>query len=157
MKIYLVAVGRRMPEWVRAGYLEYARRMKRECKLELIEVSAKKRSGKFDVNRLLREEGEALLAAVPKRSIVIALDRKGKAMGTQNLAETMNNWLQEGADVALLIGGPEGLSRECIGHADQVWSLSKMTMAHPVVRVVLAEQLYRAWSLLKNLPYHRGD
>ena len=157
MKIYLVAVGKRMPDWVRTGFLEYARRMKRECILELIEVSAKKRSGKFDINRLLRDEGEALLAAVPRRSIIIALDRKGKSIDTQNLADTINNWMQEGSDVALLIGGPEGLSSECIGEADQVWSLSKLTLAHPVVRVVLAEQLYRAWSLLKKLPYHRGD
>lgn len=146
-----------MPEWVRTGFLEYARRMKRECMLELIEVSAKKRSGKFDVNRLLREEGESLLAAVPRRSIIIALDRTGKSIDTQNLADTMDGWFQEGSDVALLIGGPEGLSRECIGGADQVWSLSKLTMAHPVVRVVLAEQLYRAWSLFKNMPYHRGE
>ncbi|MFC1664004.1 23S rRNA (pseudouridine(1915)-N(3))-methyltransferase RlmH [Pseudomonadota bacterium] len=157
MKIYIIAVGKRMPEWVRTGYEEYARRMLSECKLELIEVSAKKRSGKFDVKRLLREEGEALLAAVPKRALIIVLDRRGKTIDTKNFAQAMDDWMQQGVDVALLIGGPEGLSRECISQANQVWSLSMLTMAHPVVRVVLAEQIYRAWSLLRNLPYHRGD
>ena len=153
----MIAVGKRMPEWVRTGYEEYARRLHSECKLELIEVSAKKRSGKFDIKRLLREEGEALLAAVPKRTLIIVLDRKGKLIDTEKFAQSMDNWMQQGVDVALLIGGPEGLSSECIGKANQVWSLSMMTMAHPVVRVVVAEQTYRAWSLLKNLPYHRGD
>ena len=99
MKFYLVAIGKRMPEWVSAGYYEYARRMKRECTLELIEVAAKKRSEKTDMKRLLREEGEALLAAIPKRSIIIALDRKGKTVDTRNIADSMTQWLREGTNV----------------------------------------------------------
>lgn len=157
MQIYLIAVGRRMPQWVDNAYNEYARRMPRHCSLKLIEINAGKRSKSADVARINREEGERLLEAIPAGSRVIALERTGREKSTEQLATAMEKWLAGGQDVVLLVGGPEGLSQSCLGRADECWSLSKMTLAHPLVRVVLAEQLYRAWSIIANLPYHRGE
>jgi 23S rRNA (pseudouridine1915-N3)-methyltransferase len=157
MQIHLIAVGRKMPQWVEQAYSEYARRMPRHCSLNLIEINAGKRGKSVDVARINREEGVRLLQAVPVGSRVIALERTGKEKDTQQLAHSMENWLANGQDVSLLIGGPEGLSQACMESADECWSLSKLTMAHPLVRVVLAEQLYRAWSIIANLPYHRGE
>ena len=157
MQIYLIAVGRRMPQWVDDAYNEYARRMPRHCSLKLIEINAGKRSKSADVARINREEGERLLEAIPAGSRVIALERTGREKSTEQLATGMEKWLAGGQDVVLLVGGPEGLSRACLDRADECWSLSKMTLAHPLVRVVLAEQLYRAWSIIANLPYHRGE
>lgn len=157
MQIYLIAVGKRMPQWVDEAYNEYARRMPRHCSLKLVEINAGKRSKSADVARINREEGERLLAAIPAGSRVIALERTGQEKTTEKLASGMEKWLAGGQDVVLLVGGPEGLSRACLDRADECWSLSKMTFAHPLVRVVLAEQLYRAWSIIANLPYHRGE
>jgi len=157
MQIYLIAVGRRMPQWVDEAYNEYARRMPRHCSLKLIEINAGKRSKGADVARINRQEGERLLEAIPAGSRVIALERTGQEQTTEKLAAGMEKWLAGGQDVVLLVGGPEGLSRACLDRADACWSLSKMTFAHPLVRVVLAEQLYRAWSIIANLPYHRGE
>ncbi len=146
-----------MPSWVDQAYDEYARRMPRHCSMRLVEINAGKRSRSADVARINREEGERLLQAIPNGSRVIALERSGREKSTEQLALSMEKWLAGGQDVALLVGGPEGLSLACLEHADECWSLSKMTLAHPLVRVVLAEQLYRAWSIIANLPYHRGD
>ncbi len=157
MQIHLIAVGCKMPQWVDQAYGEYARRMPRHCTLNLIEITAGKRSKSADVARINREEGERLLQAIPDGSRVIALERTGKEKSTERLSGNMEKWLAGGQDVALLVGGPEGLSEACLERADEVWSLSKMTLAHPLVRVVLAEQLYRAWSIVANLPYHRGE
>ncbi len=157
MQIHLIAVGRKMPQWVEQAYSEYARRMPRHCSLNLIEITTGKRSKSADVSRINREEGERILQAIPSGSRVIALERNGKEKSTEQLATSMEKWLAGGQDVAFLVGGPEGLSADCLERADEVWSLSKLTMAHPLVRVVLAEQLYRAWSIIANLPYHRGE
>lgn len=157
MQIHLIAVGRKMPSWVDQAYDEYARRMPRHCSMKMVEINAGKRSRSADVTRINREEGERLLQAIPSGSRVIALERSGREKSTEQLALGMEKWLAAGQDVALLIGGPEGLSEACLERADECWSLSKMTLAHPLVRVVLAEQLYRAWSIIANLPYHRGD
>ncbi|GMR05643.1 MAG: 23S rRNA (pseudouridine(1915)-N(3))-methyltransferase RlmH [Gammaproteobacteria bacterium] len=157
MQIHLIAVGRKMPHWVDQAYSEYARRMPRHCSMKLIEINAGKRSKSADVARINREEGERLLQAIPNGSLVIAMERSGKEKNTEQLVLSMEKWLLGGQDVSLLIGGPEGLSQACIERADECWSLSKMTFAHPLVRVVLAEQLYRAWSIIANLPYHRGE
>ncbi len=157
MQIHLIAVGRKMPEWVDQAYSDYARRMPRHCALKLIEINAGKRSKGADVARINRQEGERILQAIPSGSRVVALERVGKEKNTEQLAGSMENWLAGGQDVVLLVGGPEGLSEDCLARADECWSLSKLTLAHPLVRVVLAEQLYRAWSILANLPYHRGE
>ncbi len=155
MQIHIIAVGERMPEWVQAGYAEYAKRLPHECRLTLHEVPAGKRTKNADLARLTSAEGARQLAAIPAGSRVVALDRRGRELDTQALAVRIAKQLGTGKDLALLVGGPEGLAPECLAAAHEHWSLSKLTLAHPVVRVVLAEQLYRAWSILKNLPYHR--
>lgn len=157
MRIKLLAVGTRMPQWVVQGYREYAQRMPPVCQLELVEIAAKKRGKNADTARILRDEAQALGAAIPKGALTIALDRKGKHIDTQRLATKMQAWIDDSQDVAILIGGPEGLEPNTLNAVDLTWSLSAMTFAHPVVRVMLAEQLYRAWSINANLPYHRGD
>jgi 23S rRNA (pseudouridine1915-N3)-methyltransferase len=144
-----------MPVWVAAGYREYAKRLPGHVRLELHELSAGKRGKSVDIARVVREEGERLLAAVPKGSRVVALDREGRLLDTVQLAKALNDQLARGSDLALLVGGPEGLSKECLERADERWSLSALTLAHPIVRIVVAEQLYRAWSIINNLPYHR--
>jgi len=155
MQIHLLAIGERMPAWVDAAYHEYARRLPRECRLVLHEIPAGKRTKGADLARLTRDEGARLMAAVPSGCRIVALDRGGRELDTAELAGRLDRMLPSGNDLALLVGGPEGLAAECLDAAHERWSLSRLTFAHPVVRVVLAEQLYRAWSILKNLPYHR--
>ncbi len=157
MRIKLLAVGTRMPLWVEQGYNEYAQRMPKLCQLELVEIAAKKRGKNADTARILRDEAQELRAAVPKGALTIALDRKGRHIDTEMLASKLQNWIDESQDVAILIGGPEGIDPNFLSQVPRKWSLSAMTFAHPVVRVMLAEQLYRAWSINANLPYHRGD
>jgi 23S rRNA (pseudouridine1915-N3)-methyltransferase len=144
-----------MPDWVKSGYDEYAKRLPRECRLQLVEIPAGKRGKGANLARAIREEGERMLAALPKEAHVIALDMRGKQWDTPQLAQRLKDWLQDGHDVALLTGGPDGLAESCLKRADHLWSLSKLTLPHPLVRIVVAEQLYRAWSLLKGHPYHR--
>ncbi len=155
MQIHLIAVGDRMPAWVEAGYEEYARRLPRECRLTLCEIPAGKRTKGADLKRLIEQEGARQLAVIPAGCRVVALDRTGRQMDTEQLAAELKKRLAGGQDLVLLVGGPEGLAPACLQRADDKWSLSLLTLAHPVVRVVLAEQLYRAWSILNNLPYHR--
>ena len=155
MKIHIIAVGNRMPAWVEAGYAEYAKRLPRHCSLVLREIPAARRGKGADIKRLVDDEGERITAAIPANTYVIALDRCGKKIDTVRLAAEIKAHLPRGEDMALLIGGPEGLSGSCLKRAQETWSLSEPTLAHPVVRVVVAEQLYRAWSIINNLPYHR--
>ena len=156
MKIHLLAIGTRMPDWVKHGYAEYAGRLPRECALNLIEVPTRKRGRQPDVTRIVREESERLLAVVPSGSRPIALDERGQEWSTAELAERLAGWLREGRDLSLLVGGPDGLDPACRARADTIWSLSRLTLPHPLARVVIAEQIYRAWSLLHNHPYHRA-
>ena len=155
MRIHVIAVGTRMPAWVETGYKEYSRRMPNHCRMELHEVAASKRPKGADIDRLLVQEGDRLLAAIPKRAYVIALERSGRRRDTAGMAALLRERMTAGDEPAFLIGGPEGLAPACLDRADETWSLSAMTQAHPVVRIVLAEQLYRAWTLLENRPYHR--
>jgi len=157
MRIKLIAVGTKMPQWVTTGYQEYAQRMPTLAQLELVEIAAKKRGKNADTARILRDEGEALKAAIPKGTLTIALDRKGKHIDTEGLARHLQSWIDDSQDVAILIGGPEGIDPNYLKAISTKWSLSALTFAHPLVRVMLAEQLYRAWSINANLPYHRGD
>ena len=156
MNIHLIAVGEKMPAWVQQGYEEYAKRMPRECSLKLVEIAPGKRGKNADIARAMRDEGQRMLAAIPKGARVIALEVNGRNWRTEQLAEQLGNWLGSGQDVALLVGGPEGLSDEARAAAQQQWSLSPLTLPHPLVRVLLSEQLYRAWSILNNHPYHRA-
>ena len=155
MQIHIIAIGNRMPAWVEAGYQEYAIRLPRECRLVLHEIPPGRRAKGADLRRLIEQEGQRQLAAVPAGARVVALDQSGKHMDTEALAAELKKRLAGGENLALLIGGPEGLAPECLQRAAESWALSKFTLAHPVVRVVLAEQLYRAWSIINNLPYHR--
>jgi 23S rRNA (pseudouridine1915-N3)-methyltransferase len=155
MQISLIAVGTRMPAWVTQGYEEYARRLPVDCSLQLVEIPAGKRGKGADLARITHKEGQQALAAVPRGTRVVAMDVKGHPWSTEELARELDSWRHDGRDVALLVGGPEGLAPECLKSADQRWSLSNMTLPHPLVRIVIAEQLYRAWSFLNNHPYHR--
>ncbi|WP_025673784.1 23S rRNA (pseudouridine(1915)-N(3))-methyltransferase RlmH [Salinivibrio socompensis] len=155
MKIQLIAVGNKMPKWVQQGFEEYQRRFPKDMPLELVEVAAGKRSKNADITRILQKEGEAMLAAVHRGSRIVTLDIPGKPWNTPQLASQLEKWKLDGRDVAILIGGPEGLAPDCKAAAEQSWSLSPLTLPHPLVRVLMAESLYRAWSLTTNHPYHR--
>jgi 23S rRNA (pseudouridine1915-N3)-methyltransferase len=155
MKIKLLAVGTKMPAWVTQGYDEYAKRMPHDMQLQLQELSLGFRGKGADLKRAIAKEGEQMLAAIPAQDYVIALDLKGQAWSTEQLAQQCGQWRMAGRNVTLLVGGPDGLAKDCVARADQLWSLSRLTLPHPMVRVLLAEQIYRAWSLLNNHPYHK--
>ncbi len=144
-----------MPDWVEKGFKEYQRRFPRDTSLELVEIPAGKRGKNADIARILQKEGEQMLAAIPKGNHIVSLDLPGKNWDTPDLAGQLNRWQLDGRDVSLLIGGPEGLSPECKKAASQSWCLSALTLPHPLVRVIVAESLYRAWSINNNHPYHR--
>lgn len=156
MQIFLLAIGTRMPAWVQTGYAEYAKRLPSECRLTLVEIPAVVRSKSSDPLRAKREEGERMLKALPRGAWVVALDESGAAHTTRSLSQTLQRQMGQGRDLALLVGGADGLSPECLQRADEKWSLSPLTFPHPLVRVIVAEQLYRAYSLSKNHPYHRA-
>lgn len=155
MKIQMIAVGTKMPAWVETGFAEYQRRFPKDMALELIEIPAGKRGKNADIKRILHTEGEKTLAAIPKGNRIVTLEVTGKALDTHQLAKNMEKWQLDGRDVSLLIGGPEGLAPACKEAANQSWCLSALTLPHPLVRVVVAESLYRAWSVNTNHPYHR--
>jgi len=155
MRIRLLAVGTKMPGWVLEGFQEYAKRLPRELTLELVEIPLGPRHKSHDSARAIARESELLLAQIDKRDYVVALDVLGKAWDTPQLSTQLANWQMQGDNIALLIGGPDGLSRECLARAQQRWSLSALTLPHPLVRIVLAEQIYRAWTILQNHPYHK--
>lgn len=155
MKLHVLAVGHRMPEWVTEGFLEYAKRMPREMPLQLKELKPAQRSAAADVPRWLAAEAERIAAAMPAGALRVVLDEKGRSFPTRMLADHLERWRRDGRDVAFVIGGADGLAPELKRDADLLWSLSPLTLPHGLVRVILAEQLYRAASLLTNHPYHR--
>ncbi|MCU4675438.1 23S rRNA (pseudouridine(1915)-N(3))-methyltransferase RlmH [Catenovulum sp. 2E275] len=155
MKIQLIAVGQKMPGWVEQGFTEYQKRFVRDFSLELVEIPAGKRGKNADVKRILEKEGEQMLAAVGKGNRIVTLEVTGKAWTSPQLAEQMQAWQLDGRDVSLLVGGPEGLAPACIAASEQKWSLSALTLPHPMVRIIVAESLYRGWSINQNHPYHR--
>ncbi len=155
MKIRLIAVGQRPPGWVAEGFADYARRLPREMPLELVEV-APARHGTGPPERARELEGRRLLAQTDTRDWVVALDERGKTWRTLDLAENLEDWRMQGRDVAILVGGADGLDDACRARADAVLSLSALTLPHALVRVVMAEQVYRAWTILSGHPYHRG-
>lgn len=144
-----------MPKWVETGFHEYQRRFPKDMPLELIEITAGKRGKNADIARILHKEGQAMLAVIPKGNRIVTLDIPGKQWDTPQLAQQLESWKLDARDVSILIGGPEGLAPECKAAAEQSWSLSPLTLPHPIVRVIMAESLYRAWSLTTNHPYHR--
>ena len=155
MRIKLIAVGTRMPGWVTEGYAEYSKRLPAELSLELQELSLGHRGKNADTARAIAREGDDMLAAIGKGDRVVALDVKGRSWSTEQLAEQLQQWQMDGRNVSLLVGGPDGLDSRALQQAEQRWSLSPLTLPHPLVRVLLAEQLYRAWTITKGHPYHK--
>lgn len=155
MQISLIAVGTKMPAWVEQGVTEYTKRMPPEMKLAIREIPLGKRGKGADIQRAIEGEGKQMLAAIGAQDTVIALDVKGKPWSTEQLAQNLSRWQLEGDRISLLVGGPDGLAEDCLARAQQRWSLSALTLPHPLVRILLAEQLYRAWSINNNHPYHR--
>lgn len=155
MKINLICIGHRAPSWVKEGFEEYTQRLPASCRLNLIEIPLQKRTKQTDLLRLQRQEAKQMLAAIIPGSWVIALDEHGQHWDSQQLAQQLARWMQTYHTLTLLVGGPEGLAQECLQSAQQHWSLSSLTLPHQLVRIVVAEQVYRAWSLLNHHPYHR--
>lgn len=156
MRLQLLAIGQRMPGWVETGFAEYAGRMPRDMALTLQALPNPARSRAMDTSTLRRVEGQALLAAVPEQALLVVLDEAGHVVDTSELARRLANWQQSGRDVTLVIGGAAGLDDTVRKRADWIWSLSPLTFPHMLVRVLVAEQIYRAWSVLHNHPYHRA-
>jgi 23S rRNA (pseudouridine1915-N3)-methyltransferase len=156
MRIYLLAIGTKMPMWVSKGYDEYAHRMPVKCKLILKEIPAEKRNKNSNIEAIQIKEARKLLNAIPKNVRIIALDNQGTIWQTEKLATRLEEWMMSGQDIALLVGGPDGLTAELLSKADEHWSLSNLTFPHPLVRIIVAEQLYRAWTITENHPYHRA-
>ena len=145
-----------MPAWVQEAWKEYARRFPRGLSLDLKEVPLAKRGRNANIDALRASEGTALLAAVPGGSRVVALDERGQQWTTARLAERLETWMREDHGVCFLVGGPDGLPQGCRDAASDIWALSRLTLPHPLVRAILAEQLYRAWTITRNHPYHRA-
>ena len=145
-----------MPQWVTAGYDEYARRLPPHLQLELKEIEPAARRRARPAAAYRDEEGERIAKALPAGTHQVALDVKGRQHSTEQLAQALDRWQHLGCDIALLVGGPDGLAPDVLQAAQERWSLGPLTMPHPLVRVVVAEQLYRAWTLLSGHPYHRG-
>jgi 23S rRNA (pseudouridine1915-N3)-methyltransferase len=155
MQVIVAAVGHKMPTWIETGFQEYAKRMPAECRLILKEIKPVERSSNKNTESVMAQERVRIEAALPKAGRVIALDERGVPLTTQELAQQLSIWQQQGGDVAFVIGGADGLDAEFKQKADMLLRLSNMTLPHGLVRVMLAEQLYRAWSILRNHPYHR--
>jgi 23S rRNA (pseudouridine1915-N3)-methyltransferase len=155
MRITIIAIGTKMPAWVNQGVEEYSKRMPRELNIKWRELPLPRRGKDNNAQQLCAREGEQILKAIPAGDKVIALDVRGRALSTAQLAGQLADWQMSGDNYSLLIGGPDGLSEQCLARADRRWSLSEMTLPHPLVRLLLAEQLYRAWTITVNHPYHR--
>ena len=157
MKIKLISIANKMPTWLDAGFYDYAKRLPHTCQLELIEIRSKTRTKHADIKRIMQQEAKIMLEKVAPQDYCIALEARGHVYSTEQLAKNLASWQQQGQNMALLIGGPEGLHTDCLARAQQSWSLSQLTFAHPLVRLIVAEQLYRAWSINQGHPYHNGS
>lgn len=155
MKLLILAVGNKMPEWITNGFNEYTKRMPREASISLIEIKPEPRTTGKTVPQIMEAEAQRIEAALPKDVTRIVLDERGAALTTKQLSQKMHDWLGSGRDVAFIIGGADGLHQSVRDTAQQLLALSALTLPHGMVRVLLAEQLYRAHSLLHNHPYHR--
>jgi 23S rRNA (pseudouridine1915-N3)-methyltransferase len=155
MKILVLAVGHRMPEWVTMAWDDYAKRMPQDWVISLKEIKPESRTSGKTPQQMMQSEGKRIEAAIPEQYLRVALDEHGKDLTTQAFATKLQSWHQSSQNIAIIIGGPDGLDAEFKTTCDGLLRLSSMTMPHPMVRVVLVEQLYRAWSILNNHPYHR--
>jgi len=157
MKIRVLSPGKKMPAWIQEGFKTYAKRMPRECSLELVELDLGNRSKKnYSAEQAKRDEEKQFEKHLGKSEYRVALDVLAKPLNTEQLASSLEDWRASGSDIAILIGGPDGLSEKLLASAQQKISLSKLTLPHALVRVIFAEQIYRAWTLLSGHPYHRA-
>jgi 23S rRNA (pseudouridine1915-N3)-methyltransferase len=154
MKIKLIAIGKKMPDWIQNGIFHYQKQLPASLNFELIDLEAQKRKGK-NIAQIKTLEGELIIKAAQNASLIIVFDERGKQNNSQDMAQQLKNWQQNGESVALIIGGADGLSDEVKYHADQLWGLSNLTLPHSMARLLVVEQIYRAHSLLNNHPYHR--
>lgn len=155
MRLQIYSFSAKQPQWVQDGFDEYARRMPAELALQLRELKPEQRKSGMTTATLLANEAQRLRAALPAQARIIALDERGQDLDTQTLARKLERWRQDGDDVAFLIGSADGLDPQLKASAHERFKLSSMTLPHGLVRILLAEQLYRAWSILSNHPYHR--
>ena len=156
LRLALITASNRQPELVDHGADDYAKRLRGRCTLEIKSVPLARRTATTPVERSIHDEGERMLALVPQGAHAVVLLETGKPWSTKDLAAKLEGWMQRGAPVSFLVGGPDGLSPDCVARANERWSLSNLTLPHGLVRVVVAEALYRAWSVLENHPYHRA-
>lgn len=154
MKLLILAVGDKLPDWAEKAVAEYVKRMPREARVEVVPIRPEKRSGQ-SAERIKALEGGRILEKCPAGTRLVALDEHGRELTTRQLAGMMDEWMQSGRDTCLVIGGADGLSPELLQRAELTLSLSRLTLPHALARVLLAEQLYRAWSVLAGHPYHR--
>jgi 23S rRNA (pseudouridine1915-N3)-methyltransferase len=155
MKLLILAVGNKMPSWITEGFNEYTKRMPREAKIELVEIKPEPRTTGKNIPQIMEAEAQRIRAALPGNALLIALDERGIHLTTKQLTQQMKDWMGGGRDVVFIIGGADGLHESIRASANQLLALSAMVLPHGMVRVLLAEQLYRAHSLLHNHPYHR--
>ena len=155
MQLIIAAVGHKMPAWIATGFAEYAKRMPPEIRIHLKEIKPVERSGSKTAETAMALERAKIEAVIPKGARIIALDERGRDLTSVQLSQHLVQWQQDGRDVALIIGGADGLDAEFKSHADMLIRISSLTLPHGMVRVMLAEQLYRAWSITQNHPYHR--
>lgn len=155
MKIRIVAVGPKMPAWVNQATDDYLKRLSRDLQVEFVPLAIGNRGKNSSIEKAIAQEGDAMMNVIRDQDHVVALDLSGKAWSTEQLSEQLQSWREQARDAVLLIGGPDGLDRRCLARANQKWCLSNLTLPHPLVRVLLSEQLYRAWSITQNHPYHK--
>ncbi|MDR3480241.1 MAG: 23S rRNA (pseudouridine(1915)-N(3))-methyltransferase RlmH [Burkholderiaceae bacterium] len=155
MQLVIAAVGHKMPAWIEAGFAEYVKRMPAECRIHLKEIKPVERSGSKTSETAMALERAKIEAALPKGCRIVTLDERGKDLTTVQLSQLLTQWQQDGRDVSFIIGGADGLDAEFKARADMLIRISSLTLPHGMVRVLLAEQLYRAWSITQNHPYHR--
>ena len=155
MRVSILSVGHKMPAWIQEGFQEYARRMPPEIRVDLVELKPEERGAGRSTDRAKTLEGERILAALPNGAALVALDERGKGVSTQGLSVMLSEWMRDGSHPAFVIGGADGLSDAVRSRADKIVSLSTLTLPHGLARVLLAEQLYRAWTILARHPYHR--
>jgi 23S rRNA (pseudouridine1915-N3)-methyltransferase len=156
VKINIIAIGGKMPSWVEQASEDFSKRLPAEIRVNPVLIPLIKRGKNPDINRIVRDESRKLLAAVPKNNLLVVLDVLGQSITTMKFSSMLESWLHQGKDVSILIGGPDGVSDELLSQSVHRLSLSALTFPHPLVRVILIEQIYRAWSILNNHPYHRG-
>ena len=155
MRITIIAVGKRMPDWVNHGYQEYIKRLPPNIELDLKEITPAIRGKNTNIKKSIAEESIKIRNAIPTDNKIISLDEHGKPITSTQVSSKLGQWMDDHQDIALIIGGADGLDKKLLQSADETWSLSKLTLPHAMVRIIVAEQVYRAWTILQNHPYHR--